>query len=144
MERKWFIVYNGQQVGTLTKYELINYGLSPDSSVWCQGMPDWRPAGVIPELADAIGMSPAGSMPPPPPAKSKIVAGILAIFLGFLGVQYFYIGKTVGGIISIVLTLVTCGLWEIIPFIQGILMLVMSDDEFNRKYLYAQSQFPLF
>ena len=33
MERKWFIVYNGQQVGPLTKYELINYGLSPDSSV---------------------------------------------------------------------------------------------------------------
>ena len=25
MERKWFIVYNGQQVGPLTKYELINY-----------------------------------------------------------------------------------------------------------------------
>lgn len=144
MEKKWFIVYNGQQVGPMTKFELVNYGLSPDSSVWCEGMADWRPAGEIPEIADALNMSPVGSMPPPPPAKSKIVAGILAIFLGYLGIQYFYLGKTVAGVVSIVLSLVTCGLWGVVPFIQGILMLIMSDDEFNRKFVFSTAQFPLF
>ena len=83
MEKKWYIVYNGQQTGPMD----IKYGLGLDSSVWCQGMADWSPAGTVPELVDLIGQSPVGSVPPP--VKSKIVAGILALFLGAIGLQYF-------------------------------------------------------
>lgn len=143
MEKKWYIVYNGQQTGPMDKYELLKYGLGLDSSVWCQGMADWSPAGTVPELVDLIGQSPVGSVPPPP-VKSKIVAGILALFLGAIGLQYFYIGKNTAGILCIIISLVTCGLWQVVTFVQGILMLLMSDEEFNRKFLYSQSKFPLF
>ncbi|MDE7237726.1 MAG: TM2 domain-containing protein, partial [Paramuribaculum sp.] len=38
-----------------------------------------------------------------PSGRSRGVAGLLAIFLGSLGIQYFYLGKTQAGIIAIVL-----------------------------------------
>lgn len=76
--------------------------------------------------------------------KSKVTAGILALLLGGLGIQYFYLGKVGGGFITILLTLVTCGIWEIITFIQGILMLTMSDQEFDQKFVYTDKTFPLF
>lgn len=76
--------------------------------------------------------------------KSKVAAGILAILLGGLGIQYFYLGKIGGGFITILLTIVTCGLWEVITFVQGIMMLCMSDEEFARKYVFSDKTFPLF
>ena len=45
---------------------------------------------------------------------------------------------------TILLSLVTCGGWSIITLIQGILMLCMSDAEFNRKYVQTTSTFPIF
>ena len=80
-----------------------------------------------------------------PEGKSRGVAGLLAIFLGSFGVQYFYLGKTAGGIITILLSLVTCyTVWPLITLIQGILMLCMSNEEFRRKYVTTTSSFPLF
>lgn len=79
-----------------------------------------------------------------PEGKSRGVAGLLAIFLGGIGVQYFYLGKTMAGVITILLTLVTCGLWEIVTLIQGILMLCMTNVDFRHKYLLTTSSFPLF
>ena len=76
--------------------------------------------------------------------KSRVVAGLLAIFLGYLGVQYFYMDKIAAGIISIVLSIVTCGLWSVVTLIQGILMLTMTDRQFDDKYVYTVSTFPLF
>ena len=76
--------------------------------------------------------------------KDKIVAGLLAIFLGGLGIHYFYMGKTVAGILSIVFTLVSCGIWQVVMFIQGVLMLTMTDEAFRGKYVGNDSTFPLF
>jgi len=56
-------------------------------------------------------------------AKSKIVAGILGIVLGGLGVHRFYLGFIGIGILQIVVTLVTFGLGAIWGFIEGILIL---------------------
>lgn len=80
----------------------------------------------------------------PVSGKSRGVCALLAIFLGGLGIQYFYIGKTTAGIISILLTLVTCGLWEIVTLIQGILMFVMDNRTFIKKYVVNKSSFPIF
>lgn len=84
------------------------------------------------------------SSPSPAGRKDKLVAGLLAIFLGYLGIHYFYIGKTTAGIITIVLSLCTCGLWSVITLIQGILMLVSTDEAFNEKYVDNDKKFPLF
>lgn len=80
----------------------------------------------------------------PAGAKDKTVAGLLAIFLGTLGIQYFYLGKTTAGILTIVISLCSCGLWSLLMFIQGILMLTMSDEVFNEKYVNNDKTFPLF
>ena len=76
--------------------------------------------------------------------KDKLVAGLLAIFLGYLGIHYFYLGKTTGGIITIVLSLCTCGLWSVVTLIQGILMLVSTDEAFAETYVDNDRKFPLF
>jgi TM2 domain-containing membrane protein YozV len=61
-----------------------------------------------------------------PLAKSKIVAGLLGIFLGSLGIHRFYLGFTTIGVIQIVVTIVTCGVGAIWGFVEGILYLVGS------------------
>lgn len=74
--------------------------------------------------------------PPPPPLsgdrKSKIVAALLGIFLGWAGVHRFYLGYTTLGIIQLVLGVVvgavTCGIGTMIAsiwgLVEGILILV--------------------
>jgi TM2 domain-containing membrane protein YozV len=56
--------------------------------------------------------------------KSKIVAGILGIFLGGLGIHRFYLGYVGIGIIQIIVTIVTAGIGSLWGFIEGILILV--------------------
>lgn len=66
------------------------------------------------------------------PMRSKLVAGLLAIFVGDLGIHEFYLGNTTAGI----LMLVFCwtGIPAIIGLIQGILILVKTDEDFEEKY----------
>jgi len=61
-----------------------------------------------------------------PEAKSKIVAGLLGIFLGGFGVHRFYLGYTKIGVIQIIVTILTCGIGAIWGFVEGILYLVGS------------------
>lgn len=67
------------------------------------------------------------------PYKSKIAAGLLAIFLGGFGIHKFYLGKVGVGIVS----LIFC--WTYIPaliaFVEGIIYLCTSEDDFIRKYV---------
>ena len=77
---------------------------------------------------------PAYGQPPPgygyapqiPGQKSKLVAGLLGIFLGGFGIHRFYLGYTTIGIVQIVVTVCTLGLGAIWGFIEGILILVGS------------------
>ena len=76
--------------------------------------------------------------------SKRILCGVMAMIFGYFGVQYFIMGKVGAGFITILLSIVTCGAWEIITFIQGIMMLCMSDSEFRRKYIDSNSTLPLF
>lgn len=76
--------------------------------------------------------------------SKKTLCGILALLIGGLGLQYFLIGKTTGGIINICLSLVTCGLWGIINLIQGIMILCMSEAEWRTKFVDSPKTFPIF
>lgn len=77
-----------------------------------------------------------------PSGKSRGLAGLFAILLGTLGIHYFYVGKTTAGIICLVLGICSCGLINILTLIQGILMLTMTEEEFERRYVYSTSTIP--
>lgn len=65
------------------------------------------------------------------PESKRMVAGILAILLGTFGVHKFFLGKTMPGI----LTIVMCGgFGGLIGLIEGIIYLTKSDDEFVKTY----------
>lgn len=68
------------------------------------------------------------------PENKKVIAGILAILIGSLGVHKFVLGYTKEGIIQIIITFATCGFGSIIGLIEGIIYLTKSDDEFYETY----------
>ena len=76
--------------------------------------------------------------------KDKTTAALLAILLGGFGIQYFYLGKTTAGILTIVITFCSCSIWWLIMQIQGILMLTMSEEDFRAKYIDTDKTFPIF
>ena len=57
-------------------------------------------------------------------SRSKVVAGLLGVFLGGWGIHNFYLGYTSKAVIQIVVTLVTCGIGALWGFIEGVLILV--------------------
>lgn len=65
--------------------------------------------------------------------KDRTTAGIFAILLGGFGAHKFYLNETGMGILYL------CFFWTFIPaiagFIEGILYLTKSDEEFQRRYV---------
>ena len=70
-----------------------------------------------------------------PGAEKKITAGICGILLGSFGVHRFILGDSTGGIIRIVISVVTCGAGGIIGTIEGIIYLTKSDEDFVQQYI---------
>ena len=95
-------------------------------------LPEAHAAGT--HVAPAAGYRPVSTHD-----RNKYVAALLAFFFGFLGIHRFYLGRNGTGVLMIVLSitviglLVTC-LWA---FIDTIRYLIMSDDEFARRYARA-------
>ena len=71
-------------------------------------------------------------------ANKKMVAGILAILIGALGIHKFYLGFTGAGVIMILLC--CTGVSGIIGLIEGIIYLTKSDEDFHREYVVNQKQ----
>lgn len=74
--------------------------------------------------------------------KNKIIAALLAFFLGGLGIHKFYLGKTTPGIVMLVVSIVGIFLLAIptiiigiIALIEAVIYLVKSDDDFHRDYV---------
>jgi TM2 domain-containing membrane protein YozV len=88
-------------------------GYQPMQSVHPGAMTDWKALG----------------------ADKKMVAGILGILVGSLGVHKFVLGYTTEGIIQIAISIVTCGVGGIIGLIEGIIYLTKSDEDFVRTYI---------
>ena len=65
--------------------------------------------------------------------KDKQTAGLLAIFLGTLGVHKFYLGQNKYGILFLLL-IILFPLGMIISVIQGIIWLTQSDEKFNENH----------
>ena len=90
---------------------------------------------------------PFSTVPTPPSganSKEKVAAGLLAIFLGSLGIHKFYLGgkqqKTAGIIMLVISVVGSCAfligpiVMGIIALIEGIVYLTKDDSEFQTTY----------
>lgn len=64
--------------------------------------------------------------------KNKVVAGVLAILLGDLGIHKFYLGKIGWGIVYLLFC--WTGIPAIVGMIEGIIYLCTDDETFQVKY----------
>lgn len=75
-------------------------------------------------------------------ADKKIVAGILAIIVGGLGIHKFILGYQKEGMIMLLVSVLSCFMlgWvmHIIAIVEGIMYLTKSDEEFVRTYIYGR------
>ncbi|MBU2135102.1 MAG: NINE protein [Alphaproteobacteria bacterium] len=74
--------------------------------------------------------------------KNRIVAALLAFFLGWLGIHKFYLGKTNAGIIMLLcgtigwlLLAIPPAVIGVIALIEFIIYLVKSDQQFHQDYV---------
>ncbi len=76
-------------------------------------------------------------------AKDHVAAGLLGIFLGFLGVHKFYLGYNTAGFIMLAVTVIggiltmsvaACAIW-VIGIVEGIIYLAKSQSEFEQMYI---------
>jgi TM2 domain-containing membrane protein YozV len=95
---------------------------------------------------------PPPTQPPTPPqlgpyadaASKKLAAGLCGILIGGLGIHKFILGCTTAGVITLLITLLTCGLggavMGVIGIVEGIIYLTKSDEEFHRTYIAASRE----
>lgn len=69
-----------------------------------------------------------------PQESKRILCGILGIVIGGLGLHRFILGDSTGGIIRIVISVVTCGAGGLIGLVEGIIYLTKTDEEFIKTY----------
>ncbi len=139
----YYITLNNQTIGPMSKEQMMAYAVVNDTPVSKDGGP-WMPLYTFPELMEEMQRSGKSAAANAETNSKKTLCGIMAIIFGGLGVQYFVMGKTAGGFLTILLSFVTCRLWEVVTLIQGILMLCMTDADFKRKYIDSSSVMPLF
>jgi TM2 domain-containing membrane protein YozV len=124
------------------KIKNINFEKREIRFMYCRNCGTELPDGT--EFCSNCGVNPAtgqtqvpptqpfqteGTIPPGYQQKSKMVAGLLGIFLGGLGVHQFYLGNNQAGVIRIVVSVVTCGIGSIWGFIEGIMILTGTPDK---------------
>lgn len=51
---EYWIIVDNRHAGPYTGEQLVAAGLREDTLVWYQGIPDWVPAGAVPELAEMM------------------------------------------------------------------------------------------
>ena len=83
-----------------------------------------------------------------PSGKSRGIAGLLAILMGWCGLHYFYIGKTNAGILFLLIAILSCGILAtittIVAIIQGVLFFTSTQEEFESRWVNSPSNIPLF
>ena len=107
------------------------YGAPADPYAQPYGQPPgYPPAPYGMDLEAPYGRNMYGE---PLSDKSKLTAGLLQLFIGGFGVGRFYLGYTGIGVAQLLVTIFTCGLGGIWPFIDAIMILTGKvRDPYNR------------
>ena len=64
--------------------------------------------------------------------KNKTSAILLCFFLGWIGIHKFYLGQTSAGVLYLIFSVT--GIPFIISYVELIILIIMSEDEFNGRY----------
>ncbi len=100
-------------------------GAQENPQVQPPAQPSAAPYGYTPPqpMYSPPQYQPQPGMAPPPGyiQRSRIAAGILAIFLGYLGIHSFYLGNTSQGLMKLLISLLTFGIGAIVMTVLGIL-----------------------
>jgi TM2 domain-containing membrane protein YozV len=148
---EWHYAIGGVQQGPVSWEELCALAqagrLGPTDLVWKRGIIGWVAASLVPDLI------PPGVAPPPLPSAAsmpaslnsdRMMAGILAILLGAMGVHKFMLGMTTPGLIMLLTSILTCGVgWpvmHVIGIIEGVIYLCKSDADFYQTYIVEKRQ----
>lgn len=92
---------------------------------------------VVPGAPEVLAVPGAeGRRPLPRTDRNRIVAALLAFFLGVFGIHRFYLGRKASAITMLLLTITffgmaITGIWALVDCIR---YLVMSDREFAQRY----------
>lgn len=65
MTQEYYYADGRERRGPVDLEALRSLGITRDTLVWREGMPDWRPAGELPELSSFFVLPGRGSAPPP-------------------------------------------------------------------------------
>ncbi|MFP4356670.1 MAG: GYF domain-containing protein [Phycisphaerae bacterium] len=152
MAREWYLSIDGKQFGPMNLKELricASEGrCSIDDYAWRDGMDDWVRLSDLEQLQDIAFTE--GHLPPPrrrlddplvrDTTDKKLVCGIVALFLGSLGIHKFILGYNQAGVVMLLCT--TLGSCLVIPplvmwvigIVEGISYLQMSSEQFARVH----------
>ena len=131
-------------------YSHVNTGICSYCGVPLPAQPNGNTAPVQPQYQQPVYQQPVYQQPPmyqqpvyqqPPyygqpyahlPVKSKMVAALLAFFLGGIGIHKFYLGRTGAGIAMLLFC--WTGIPSFIALIDFIVLLCSSDQTLMQKY----------
>ncbi len=138
----------GQQGGSWSGYTPPQApqqpGYTQNQPGYAQNQPGYSPApGGYPPAGQPYPAQPHPGQPYPgqwvqedPYAKSRVVAGLLGIFLGAFGIHRFYTGHTGIGMIMLLITVFSLGIFAAVTsiwgLIEGILYLVSKTGSYSR------------
>ena len=75
-------------------------------------------------------------------ADKKIIAGILGIVIGGLGIHKFVLGYQKEGMIMLLVSVLSCftlaGVMHVIGIVEGIMYLTKTDEDFVRTYIFGR------
>jgi hypothetical protein len=102
-------------------YEQQGYGQDYGQQGWSGQYPGQYPNPYGPQPGAPYGIDPKTGVPFS--ERHKLVAGLLQVLLP-LGIGRMYMGDIGVGVAQLIVTLVTCGIGALWPFIDGIIILV--------------------
>ena len=148
MSENWYLNRDGRtNLGPFTPDQLRQMAIEgrvvPTDKLWRTGEPTWIDASTLPYLTFPPPLP--SVMPPIPdvnPARrhvDRLGAGLCGIFLGAFGVHKFMMGYRDAGKTMLLVTVCSCFFGSLvmgpIGFIEGLIYLTKSDEEFQRIYV---------